>query len=218
MGKRLIIKGADFSANGMKVVNYQSYIYSKKKYQSSADFNNSAMNIVGDGCPITEFSGFTGKITIVAYLQGVSTEYGLMAGTIASGNTRLNVGKSYEANSNHSPFKIMVQFGSGSYEGSTTIENGEHTIVLDSKKVYVDGVEVPVTGSVSASNYLFNKIVLFGEFNTASQPQAKYKRITFEQGGSVVADYRAAKDESGVACMYEEVSKTYVHGENFYAE
>ena len=45
MGKRLIIKGADFSENGIKALDFVSNVYSKTRSQF--------VKLIGEGCAIT---------------------------------------------------------------------------------------------------------------------------------------------------------------------
>lgn len=206
MGKRLIIKGADFSANGMKSVTYMNCVYSPLRNSDIATFP-----IVGTGLPITSYDR-SGTIEVLADVTNSDTMFTILRGRISTDAQRLVLIKSYKANSIDEPaIDIKVQWGSGTPHGSVTITPGEQLIIIQPYSIKFNNVDVTFDLTPNHSDGVLTSIGLYS-MTGQTAVCVKYKRITFkDNNGEILANYLPALDDNDAVALYETVSKTFIY-------
>lgn len=206
MGKRLIIKGADFSVNGMKTVTYMNCVYSPLQNETEVTFP-----IVGTGLPITSYDQ-KGTIEVLADVTNADTIFSILRGKISTGAKRLYLTKLYKAESiGEQTIDISVMWGAGAIKGSATITPGEQLIIIQPYSVKFNNVDVAFTLQPSHTEGKLTSIGLFSRTgNTATC--VKFKRITFKDSdGEILANYLPALDDNDAVTLYETVSKTFIY-------
>lgn len=104
---------------------------------------------------------------------------------------------------------IDMAFGSTGYKGSVlTGITYPAVVTLENGKLTANGAEYTFT---TQSAFTANALSLFAEGTAASPGRVEYCKHW--ENGELVHYWKAALDESGVACFYDEVNKTYGYGE-----
>ena len=206
MGKRLIIKGADFSANGMKSVTYMNFIYSPLKNARET------FPIVGTGLPVTSYDQKRGTIEVLVDVTNADTTFVIIIGRISDDRVRLYISKKYKENSvGEQTIDMNVQWGSGAPNGSTTITPGEQLIIIQPNTVKINNVDATFTTQPNHIEGIINSIGLCSRTGS-TDVCVKYKRITFKDSdGEILANYLPALDDNDAVALYETVSKTFVY-------
>lgn len=215
MGKRLIIKGADFSANGMKSIQYMNVLYST--YIGLLD--NPIWDIVGEGMPITSINIKEATIEIDAILRNNMTHFEIFKGSITDDyNTiRTYINKNYKSDHvTDEPFDLYVQHRSGA--ASTKFVDTESGI---DAHIVITPLVVTLNGNTGSEIAQFgtekSPIIKGGIYgcpknSTNTNICVKYKRIAVKDAdGNLLVNYLPAIGNGGKACLYDTVSETFIY-------
>lgn len=211
MGKIIIIKGADFSKNGMKSVNYVESIFCTT-FQNGVNANRVPMVIAENiNCEHT--------IKFEVELTNNATTFCIIAGwydiTDEGARTRLFLSKPYKANSaGEETFIINHQWGTGlAVEGKTDVTPGIHEFTF-AEGVFIDGEKM--SGDYSRKNVPLEKVSLCTGTTTNPVVSVKWRHIEIiNPEGETIKDLYPALNE-GKACLYDEISKSFIYGSEGY--
>lgn len=211
MGKRLIIKGADFSVNGMKSVNYKNALY------CTSITTNPTFYLVGSGKPLETISSDY-VIEIEADVENKASQFNVFrAWFFTTGNAyRLSVNKPNTTASGVSPFVMKSQVLDGEYNiEHASVANGHKSIIFKNGDVYIDGVKGNKTPKYPKGAETLTFAALYGINSAGNDVSVKYNRITFKtaDGATTLANYVPALDDSGIVALYDSVSENFIYPE-----
>lgn len=202
MGKKLIIRGADFSENGI------SSVMIKSGLKTTAD--NQFIEILGVG-GVEHIYPTSYKLKASFSIDRSKTTQGDLEYGFGSNKTQIipYVNSSGTAN--------VVAFSWGSIEA---INKGQGLVTdfvveMENGKVTVNGNEYAVTTGESSENHFG----VFGKLNTSGTLEhgSKEGYLTFKDlkiydgGNELIGHYRPCVDANGVACIYESVNDKYYY-------
>ena len=211
MGKRIIIKGADFSKNGMKSVNYVESIFCTT-WQNGLDANKLPMVIAENiSCEHT--------IKFEVELINNATQFYIIAGwydfTVEGGpRIRFLLTKPYKANSaGEETFILNPQWGTGApVEGKADVTPGIHEFTF-ADGVFIDGEKM--LGEYYRKSPL-EKVSLYTGTPNNAVVSVKWRHIEIiNPEGETIKDLYPALNE-GKACLYDEISKSFIYGSEGY--
>lgn len=203
MGKKIIIKGADFSANGIKSYDLYEYIYATKK---------------GDGIiiPLSDTPiGASIKPSDLAievscyYTANANTNGELFECLNSSGNPRMKVAKVY--NSDVSVSHLTLWYAASNNDAATQVQNvesGIKTILFKDSNIYMNGSKV---GSIGTSNDSMTTLSLLSRKEWEGTWKLSHIKL-MSNAGEVYLDLYPAKDDRGKVCVFDAISKKYYYG------
>lgn len=203
MGKRLIIKGADFSENGIKALNFVSNVYATVR-------SNQGIRLVGDGCAITSIPNNNVNIMIKFKFSNNDTIGDLFGCYGSNPNPYLFFTKTYNSQilAEQNCKAHIYTYTNGIPALEVTLKKNEiYTIDIKAseKKIIWNGVEHENVDVGVASELA--KMKILNDADVFRIMEFKY----YTNKGNVLMHLLPIKDDDGVPCLYDTITET-----NFY--
>ena len=198
MGKKIVIKGADFSESGFKSVRVMNSIGISTMGQYFI--------VVGETGPVKEY--LNGSDTIICNFQINNASFESVIPLFKYGYR-----PSLEFSTYNSKPQVRIGFR-GQDLGYRPIELGKHTIEMTAQNVILDGSQIE--GITGQENSAITDLWLFSSANTPGNytptDSIRINRFAIKDAdGNYKVDLYPAVDEDGVACLYDSVSEKYYY-------
>lgn len=200
MGKKLIIKGADFSENGIKEPVVLEYIKATSTSQVIvAPFAPTAnMRIVADVAVDTSDLTAGKNIFGCGYIVTSRANLCLQCGATSG--------------------RIALRYAKETYAGDPFVNKQFVKFDISPAHLYIDNTEVTIPGELVAAPEQFTYVGLFGTAGTQLNNvgvgvMLKHIKIysNYADNTSLVLDAYPSKDDNNKICLYDAVSGTYLY-------
>ena len=203
MGKRLIIKGADFTENGMKALNYVSNVYSTVR-------SNHAVILVGENCAITTIPNNNINIMIKFKFSNNDTLGNLFECFGSNPHPNLFFAKSYnsEIHAEQECNMYIYRYSNNGPSLTLNLKKDEiYTIDMKAseKKIILNGVEYENVNTGIPGE--LSKMHILSDADVFRIMEFKY----YTNNGNVLMHLIPIKDYDGVPCLHDTITET-----NFY--
>ncbi|MBQ8298671.1 MAG: hypothetical protein IJX99_02205 [Clostridia bacterium] len=114
---------------------------------------------------------------------------------------------------NSAGFRVGIVRNMFSNSNITVNANGTSVTYSQTSILQYTRVTAKATSDRAYSLYLFSQHESTGATHTSMSKYKLYLLKIYDSGGSLVRDFKPCKDENGVYCLYDEVSKTYFYNQ-----